>query len=212
IRPISKTVDIFVTGLEAASLSLFASNFGLKSSTGSRNANEGISFISSIVSSFFSTSLLFNSIWCMMFSLVENIWKRTASHIFVALGASLVWFSSVRASGASLAFSSPISGNLGSSCSTTMCFLSRDQPLNLDFIPFGFCMALRSGSAAADFCSAVWTLSLPKSFLTDFKGSWSSPLGRGFSTFCFSGAFTTAVGGLTFGVSRITVLSCFAAT
>uniref|UniRef100_A0A4W6DKW0 Uncharacterized protein n=1 Tax=Lates calcarifer TaxID=8187 RepID=A0A4W6DKW0_LATCA len=131
IRPISNTVEIFVTGLDAASLSFLASNLGLKSSTGSRYANDGISLSSSFACSFFSSSLLFNSIWCMMFSLVENIWKRTASHIFVALGVSL-----------------PSSGNLGSSCSTTMCFLSRDQPLTFDFTPFGFCMTLRRGSAA----------------------------------------------------------------
>ncbi|TNN48814.1 Lymphocyte-specific protein 1 [Liparis tanakae] len=76
---------------------LLASNFGLKSRTGSRWANEGISFNSSFcTSSFasFASSLLFISIWCMMFSLVENIWKRTAFHIFAATGASLVWFSS----------------------------------------------------------------------------------------------------------------------
>uniref|UniRef100_A0A3B4UY39 Uncharacterized protein n=1 Tax=Seriola dumerili TaxID=41447 RepID=A0A3B4UY39_SERDU len=115
IRPISNTVDIFVTGLDAASLSFLASNFGLKSSTGSRNANEGISFTSSFISSVFSSSLLFTS------------------HILPGLLS---------------AFSSPISGNLGSSCSTTMCFLSRDQPLGLSFTPFGFCMTLRRGSAA----------------------------------------------------------------
>uniref|UniRef100_A0A3P8TDZ4 Uncharacterized protein n=1 Tax=Amphiprion percula TaxID=161767 RepID=A0A3P8TDZ4_AMPPE len=225
IRPISNTVEIFVTGLDAASLSFLASNFGLKRSTGS----------------LFSSSLL------------------TASHIFVATGVSLVWFSPWTA-GLSLALSSTfsssffisfISGNWGSSCSTTMCFLSRDQPLTLDFTPFGFCMTSRRGftsgmvllasfvssedlTAEADstfsssilflipdseavsligtamlvfessglilvasiafigscgsetafvsgiaFCSGVWTLSLPKSFLTAFRGSWSAPLGRG---------------------------------
>uniref|UniRef100_A0A3Q0S7D1 Uncharacterized protein n=1 Tax=Amphilophus citrinellus TaxID=61819 RepID=A0A3Q0S7D1_AMPCI len=162
IKPISNTVEIFVTGLDAASLSFLASNLGLKSSTGNRYANEGISFSSSFPSSFFSVSLLFNSIWCMMFSLEENIWKRTASHICAALGVSLVWFSfwtlglspafssTVFISSWSLSmtsFSEPVSGNLGSSCSTTMCFLSRDQPLALDLTPFGFNMALRMGSA-----------------------------------------------------------------
>uniref|UniRef100_A0A3Q1GQ73 Uncharacterized protein n=1 Tax=Acanthochromis polyacanthus TaxID=80966 RepID=A0A3Q1GQ73_9TELE len=218
IRPISNTVEIFVTGLDAASLSFLA--------------NEGISFSSCFVSSVFSSSLL------------------TASHIFVAMGVSLVWFSPWT-SGLSLALSSLKSGNWGSSCSTTMCFLSRDQPLTLDFTPFGFCITLRRGSASgmvllasfvssedltveADsafpcfilfsvpdsaavsligaamlvfessglilvasiafigsrgsetafvsgiaFCSGVWTLSLPKSFLTAFRGSWSAPLGRG---------------------------------
>uniref|UniRef100_A0A668TKV0 Uncharacterized protein n=1 Tax=Oreochromis aureus TaxID=47969 RepID=A0A668TKV0_OREAU len=137
ISPISNTVEIFVTGLDAASLSFLASNFGLNSSTGNLYANDGISFSSSFFPSFFSSSLLFNSIWCMMFSLEENIWKRTASHICVALGVSLVSFSFW-----------PVSGNLGSSCSTTMCFLSLDQPLALDFIPFGFNMALRRDSPA----------------------------------------------------------------
>uniref|UniRef100_A0A3B4ZJT7 Uncharacterized protein n=1 Tax=Stegastes partitus TaxID=144197 RepID=A0A3B4ZJT7_9TELE len=202
IRPISNTVDIFVTGLDAASFSLLASNFGLKRSTGSRYANEGISFSSSFVSSAFSSSLL------------------TASHIFVALGVSLVWFS-------------------------TFISLCRDQPLILDFSPFGFFMTLRRGSASgrvllASFvssedsafssltlssvpdsaagtliggtmlvfepsglilvesivfigsfgsetafvsvialCSGVSTLSLPKSFLTDFRDSRSAPLSRG---------------------------------
>uniref|UniRef100_A0A3P9CGF7 Uncharacterized protein n=1 Tax=Maylandia zebra TaxID=106582 RepID=A0A3P9CGF7_9CICH len=248
IRPISNTVEIFVTGLDAASLSFLASNFGLKSSTGNLYANDGISFSSSFPSSFFSSSLLFNSIWCMMFSLEENIWKRTASHICVALGESLVWFS-FWVLGSSPAFSTvfvsfwscpvttfsePVSGNLGSACSTTMCVLSLDQPLALDFNPFGFNMALRRDSPAGDsvflscslsataaetlsrgnaavlgfeplgvilvtftgfpcsfisatsaffsgidFCSAVGTFSLPRSFFTAFRGSWSPPLGKG---------------------------------
>uniref|UniRef100_A0A3Q4FXE1 Uncharacterized protein n=1 Tax=Neolamprologus brichardi TaxID=32507 RepID=A0A3Q4FXE1_NEOBR len=211
IRPISNTVEIFVTGLDAASLSFLASNFGLKSSTGNLYANDGISFSSSFSPSFFSSSLLFNSIWCMMFSLEENIWKRTASHICVALGVSLVWFSFWT-----------VSGNLGSACSTTMCVLSLDQPLALDFNPFGdsvflscslsataaetlsrgkaavlgfeplgvilvtftgfpcsFISATSAFFSGTDFCSAVGTFSLPRSFFTAFRGSWSPPLGKG---------------------------------
>uniref|UniRef100_A0A3Q3A2A6 Uncharacterized protein n=1 Tax=Kryptolebias marmoratus TaxID=37003 RepID=A0A3Q3A2A6_KRYMA len=141
IRPISKTVEILVTGLDAASLSFLASNLGLKSSTGSLYANEGISFDSFFLSSFFSSSLLFNSIWCMI----------QASHIFVALGASSVRFSFW-----------PISGNLGSSCSTTMCFLSLDHPVILDFRPFGFCITLRRDSGAGGISSdsffSLWDL------------------------------------------------------
>uniref|UniRef100_A0A3Q3XFA5 Uncharacterized protein n=1 Tax=Mola mola TaxID=94237 RepID=A0A3Q3XFA5_MOLML len=123
IRPISKTVEIFVTGRDAASLSFFA--------------NDG----TSLSSSFFC----FSSIWCMMFSLVENIWKRTASHIFVACLSPAFSPAFVTAPWACLMASSwePVSGNMGSSCSTTMCFLSRDHPLTLDFIPFG----LSGGSA-----------------------------------------------------------------
>uniref|UniRef100_A0A672FSJ0 Uncharacterized protein n=1 Tax=Salarias fasciatus TaxID=181472 RepID=A0A672FSJ0_SALFA len=184
IRPISNTVEIFVTGLEAASFSFLASNFGLKSST-------GIAF-----SSVFSVSLLFSSIWCMMFSLEENIWKRTASHILTALGEPLVSRSSwapafspatsfclfpslFLCSPAS--FSGSASGNLGSSCSTTMCFLRRDQPLALVFMPFGFGKTFRRGSAAgrglstslseadvaAEAASAlVWALFLPRTCFT----------------------------------------------
>uniref|UniRef100_A0A3Q3W5C9 Uncharacterized protein n=1 Tax=Mola mola TaxID=94237 RepID=A0A3Q3W5C9_MOLML len=40
--------------------------------------------------------------------------------------------------------SSPFSGNLGSSCSTTMCFFSRVHPLSLPFRPFPFSAALGS--------------------------------------------------------------------
>ncbi|KAK0153783.1 Non-muscle caldesmon [Merluccius polli] len=170
IRPISNTVEIFVRGLDAASLNFLASNLGLKSRMGSRWANAGISLDSSFVPSlFFSSSLLLISIWCMMFSLVENIWKRTASHILAPLGAS--WLDvSLFPSGfpseglaspttgppASSFFSSFPSGNLGSSCSTTMCFLRRDHPLNLDFIPFGFPRTLRRTCAAWDESSATW--------------------------------------------------------
>nr|XP_040024164.1 uncharacterized protein LOC120812340 [Gasterosteus aculeatus aculeatus] len=166
IRPISKTVEIFITGLHAASFSLLASNLGLKSSTGSRWANEGTSFDSSSRPSSFSSLLLFSSIWCKIVSLVENIWKRTASHIFVATGGSLGRFSSgvtgssksisvgafcaSLCSGPAISFWDRISGNLGSSCSMTMCFLSRDQPLNLDFTPSGPCMTLRRGLGKRD--------------------------------------------------------------
>uniref|UniRef100_A0A8C5HMC1 Uncharacterized protein n=1 Tax=Gouania willdenowi TaxID=441366 RepID=A0A8C5HMC1_GOUWI len=114
IKPISNTVEILVTGLDAASFNLLASNFGLKSRTG------------------------------------KNIWKRTASHIFVALGSSFnilsSFFTSLRSCPAT-SFSEPASGNLGSSCSTTICFLSRDQPLGLFFSPLGFCKTFRTGSA-----------------------------------------------------------------
>uniref|UniRef100_A0A3B3X3I7 Uncharacterized protein n=1 Tax=Poecilia mexicana TaxID=48701 RepID=A0A3B3X3I7_9TELE len=117
IRPISNTTEIFDTGLEAASFSFLASNLGLKSNTGSLNANEGTSFCSLLFSSFFSSSLL------------------TASHILVAFGVSM-----------SL---EPVSGNFGSSCSTTMCFFSRNHPLGFDFMPFDFCITLRRDAAAA---------------------------------------------------------------
>uniref|UniRef100_A0A3B3V3E7 Uncharacterized protein n=1 Tax=Poecilia latipinna TaxID=48699 RepID=A0A3B3V3E7_9TELE len=120
IRPISNTTEIFDTGLEAASFSFLASNLGLKSNTGSLNANEGTSFCSLLFSSFFSSSLL------------------TASHILVAFGVSM-----------SLGVTKPVSGNFGSSCSTTMCFFSRNHPLGFDFMPFDFCMTLRRDAAAA---------------------------------------------------------------
>uniref|UniRef100_A0A8C2GET1 Uncharacterized protein n=1 Tax=Cyprinus carpio TaxID=7962 RepID=A0A8C2GET1_CYPCA len=42
------------------------------------------------------------------------------------------------------------SGNLGSSASTTMCFLRRDQPLSFDFMPFGFCITFKRGSAVRE--------------------------------------------------------------
>uniref|UniRef100_A0A3P8ULT2 Uncharacterized protein n=1 Tax=Cynoglossus semilaevis TaxID=244447 RepID=A0A3P8ULT2_CYNSE len=194
MRPISNTVEILVTGLEAASFSFLASNLGLKSSTGSRCANAGTSLGLSFSSFVFSSSLF--------------------------------------------------SGNLGSSCSTTMCFLRRDHPLTFDFKPFDFCKTLRgsaalsffsgatadsfslscvvslprSDSKAGDcllgtaavgaaiepsvligltaltgsfdcdtsvgalvsaFCSVFWVLSLPKNFLTALKGSRSPDLGGG---------------------------------
>uniref|UniRef100_A0A8C5FVM9 Uncharacterized protein n=1 Tax=Gadus morhua TaxID=8049 RepID=A0A8C5FVM9_GADMO len=167
IRPISNTVEIFVRGLDAASLSFLASNLGLNSRMGSRWAKAGISLDSSFVSpSFFSSSLLLSSIWCMMFSLVENIWKRTAFHIMAPFGASLLNLSlslagfpsegfpsegiasATTCPTASSFFPSAPSGNLGSSCSTTMCFLRRDHPLSLDFNPFGFPRALNRTCAA----------------------------------------------------------------
>uniref|UniRef100_A0A3Q2P6K5 Uncharacterized protein n=1 Tax=Fundulus heteroclitus TaxID=8078 RepID=A0A3Q2P6K5_FUNHE len=115
IRPISNTTEIFVTGLDAASFSFLASNLGLKSNTGSLNANEGISFCSSLFSSLFSSSLFFFS----------SLWSCPGTSAC-----------------------KPASGNVGSSCSTTMCFFSRDHPLIFDFIPFVLCMTLRRDVAA----------------------------------------------------------------
>uniref|UniRef100_A0AAY5ET87 Uncharacterized protein n=1 Tax=Electrophorus electricus TaxID=8005 RepID=A0AAY5ET87_ELEEL len=78
MRPISNTAAIFVTGREAASFRR-------------RWAKVGISFgLFSLASSVFSSSVLLASSCCMILSLVENIWKRIASHIFAALGVSLL--------------------------------------------------------------------------------------------------------------------------
>uniref|UniRef100_A0A672QM49 Uncharacterized protein n=1 Tax=Sinocyclocheilus grahami TaxID=75366 RepID=A0A672QM49_SINGR len=141
MSPISKTVAIFVAGREAASLSRLASNRGLYRRTGKQCANVGISSdIFCSASIFFCSSVLLASICCIIFSLVENIWKRTASHIFAALGESLLSWLSVGSS----------SGNLGSSASTTICFLRRDQPLSFDFMPFGFCITFKRGSAVRE--------------------------------------------------------------
>uniref|UniRef100_A0A673FX72 Uncharacterized protein n=1 Tax=Sinocyclocheilus rhinocerous TaxID=307959 RepID=A0A673FX72_9TELE len=157
MSPISKTVAIFVAGRETASLSRLASNRGLYRRTGKRCANVGISFgIFCSASIFFCSSVLLASICCIIFSLVENIWKRTASHIFAALGESLLsWLSVGLASASDLFWTSffdagSSSGNLGSSASTTICFLRRDQPLSFDFMPFGFCITFKRGSAVRE--------------------------------------------------------------
>nr|XP_029505142.1 uncharacterized protein LOC115120352 [Oncorhynchus nerka] len=193
MRPISNTVEILVSGLDAASLSLLASNFGLKRRTGRRWAKDGISFPASFGCSFLSSSLLLASITCIIFSLVENISKRRESHFFAALGGSSAvtaatmslnnTFSSFFASPPScsvtlaVSFLGSDSVNIGGSSSTTMCFLSRDQPLSLDFImPFGFWITLRRGSAAGkeSFLSSFFSVNGVVGADTTFSGlaSW----------------------------------------
>uniref|UniRef100_A0A3B3WM69 Uncharacterized protein n=1 Tax=Poecilia mexicana TaxID=48701 RepID=A0A3B3WM69_9TELE len=136
ISPISKAAAILFSGFSAASFSFLALNRGLYSKTGSRLTNDGSAAWSSLDAFFVSESFLLELIWCIIFSLVENIWKRSASHIFSALGPSLFcitsWFISWSA-GLSMG-----SGNLGSSGSTTMCFLSLVHPLSFPLRPFSF--------------------------------------------------------------------------
>uniref|UniRef100_A0A3B3V3M4 Uncharacterized protein n=1 Tax=Poecilia latipinna TaxID=48699 RepID=A0A3B3V3M4_9TELE len=155
ISPISKAAAILFSGFSAASFSFLALNRGLYSKTGSRLTNDGSAAWSSLDAFFVSESFLLELIWCIIFSLVENIWKRSASHIFSALGPSLFcitsWFISWSAGGMSIMLSvipslpigvtkglSTGSGNLGSSGSTTMCFLSLVHPLSFPLRPFSF--------------------------------------------------------------------------
>uniref|UniRef100_A0A8C7S808 Uncharacterized protein n=1 Tax=Oncorhynchus mykiss TaxID=8022 RepID=A0A8C7S808_ONCMY len=112
------STDIFTSGFSAASLIFL------------RLAKEGTTSIS------FSFSLL-ALICCMIASLVENMWKSMASHIFIALGASV---------------------SFSSSGSTTMCFLRRDQPLNMVFILLGF-IAFSAALARLGLAVGAWGLS-----------------------------------------------------
>uniref|UniRef100_A0AAY5JWB5 Uncharacterized protein n=1 Tax=Esox lucius TaxID=8010 RepID=A0AAY5JWB5_ESOLU len=88
----------------------------------------------------------------------------------------------------------------GGSSSTTMCFLSRDQPLSFDFImPFGFWITLRRGSAAGRE-SFLLSVNCVVEVNTDFSSlaSWLSfGLARTAPT-VFSGA-VCATGKLLFG-------------
>uniref|UniRef100_A0A8C6WWJ5 Uncharacterized protein n=1 Tax=Neogobius melanostomus TaxID=47308 RepID=A0A8C6WWJ5_9GOBI len=86
----------------------------------------------------------------MMRSFVENMWKSRASHILRALGTGLGLDSC----------SGSVSGNCGSSESTTMCFFRRIHPLTLDPRPLDLILRTRSVAAEIWFGSGI--------FLVDF--------------------------------------------
>uniref|UniRef100_A0A673IFE7 Uncharacterized protein n=1 Tax=Sinocyclocheilus rhinocerous TaxID=307959 RepID=A0A673IFE7_9TELE len=171
MSPISKTVAIFVAGREAASLSRLASNRGLYRRIGKQCANEGISsdfFCSASI--FFCSSVLLASICCIIFSLVENIWKRTASHIFAALGESLLsWLS--------LDLASP---------SSASSFFSTAGLISCWGLDFAFTLSTFSGSVSFVLRSFLSSFGLASGLTT----SLTSPLSGVFSeeaasSFCF---------------------------
>uniref|UniRef100_A0A3Q1HB75 Uncharacterized protein n=1 Tax=Acanthochromis polyacanthus TaxID=80966 RepID=A0A3Q1HB75_9TELE len=91
--------------------------------------------------------------------LYSKIGRRSASHIFNALGPCL--------------FSS--SGNCGSSGSTTMCFFSRVHPLSLAFRPLGFWVAFNSaGAGGVSVATAFLSVVEDAVDVADFVEGWAS--------------------------------------